>query len=265
MSILHYSVGLSRICKRLLARLPFAARRQCNICGQRVQRFLPYRGGLADVPPLMRGLGVIGSDVDNYECPACGCHDRERHLLMYFNATGIMQQIGGSRVLHLAPERHLQKFIRDASPVEYVMGDLYPTSVEVKKINLQALPYPNDYFDFIIANHVLEHVKDDMQALQEIRRALSPGGFAILQTPYTCGLTNTFEDHSIQTDFARLHAYGQADHCRLYGKDFVLRVEASGLCPAIRTHQDLLHDVDAAQMGVNPEEPFLLFRKPVVK
>lgn len=263
--ISHSLAGLRRASKRLLARFSIGARCQCNICGQRVQRFLPYRGGWADVPPLMRALGVIGSDVEHHECPACGCHDRERHLLMYLQTTGLLQRVAGSRVLHLAPERHLQEFIHDASPVEYVLGDLYPTSEEIKKINLQAIPYPNDYFDFIIANHVLEHVQDDIQALQEIQRALCPGGFAILQTPYTNGLTNTFEDQSIQTDFARLHAYGQEDHRRLYGKDFVLRVEASGLCQEIGTHAALLPDVNPARMGVNPDEPFLLFQKPVIK
>jgi hypothetical protein len=43
----------------------------------------------------------------------------------------------------------------------------------------------------------------------------------------------------------------------------VLRVEESGFCRKVGTHADLLPGVDAARLGVNSEEPFLLFQKPV--
>ena len=42
---------------------------------------MPYRRGARGMPPLMRSLDVIGSNVDQFECPRCGAHDRERHLL----------------------------------------------------------------------------------------------------------------------------------------------------------------------------------------
>src|SRR6266516_2861780 len=60
----------------------------CYACNKRVGRFLPYRGGWKDVPPLIKALDVIGSDVENHSCPRCGAHDRERHLLMYFDRAG---------------------------------------------------------------------------------------------------------------------------------------------------------------------------------
>ena len=53
------------------------------------------------------------------------------------------------------------------------------------KVDLLALPYADDYFDLLIANHVLEHVEDDRRAVAEIARVLKPGGYAILQTPYS--------------------------------------------------------------------------------
>jgi SAM-dependent methyltransferase len=248
---------------RAIACIPFGAKCHCSICGRRVQRFLPYRGGWADIPQPMKQLGIVGSDVENHECPACGCHDRERHLLMYLEASGLFPMIRDKRILHLAPERHLQRFIAASMPLEYVRGDLHPTNASIKKIDLQAVPYSSEYFDFVLANHVLEHVQDDSKALQEIFRILVPGGHAILQTPYARGLNQTFEDPAIQTDEARFQAYGQEDHLRLYGRDIFWRFEACGLRSVVTTHQGSMSGADPTVLGVNIEEPFFLFKKPV--
>ncbi len=40
----------------------------------------------------------------------------------------------------------------------------------------QAIPFPNEDFDAIIANHMLYHVPDRVQAFAEIRRILRPSG-----------------------------------------------------------------------------------------
>lgn len=253
--------AIHRVGWRMTARIPFGASHYCCICESRVRRFLPYRRGMVSVPPLMLQLAVVGSDVEHFECPVCQSHDRERHLLMYLNTSNLLRRMGGTRILHFAPERHLQRFIRTAEPAEYVLGDLYPASAGVQKIDLQAVPYSDDYFDFVLANHVLEHVQDDAQALREIFRVLRPGGHAILQTPYASGLTKTFEDSAIRSEQACLQAYGQEDHRRLYGQDIAHRFEASGLRSLMKTHSQLLPDVDHVRFGVNPQEPFLLLQK----
>jgi len=45
-----------------------------------------------------------------------------------------------------------------------------------EKIDAMNIPYPDDYFDIVIANHVLYHVEDIYIALSEIKRILKPGG-----------------------------------------------------------------------------------------
>ena len=42
--------------------------------------------------------------------------------------------------------------------------------------NIQSLPFTDDSFDVIVANHMLYHVPDLDQALQEVRRVLRPNG-----------------------------------------------------------------------------------------
>lgn len=43
-------------------------------------------------------------------------------------------------------------------------------------IDIQAIPFPDDAFDYVIANHMLYHVPDRARAFAEIRRVLRPQG-----------------------------------------------------------------------------------------
>ena len=122
------------------------------------------------------------------------------------------------------------------------------------------IPFPGDSFEMLIANHVLEHVGNDAVALAEIHRVLKPGGYAILQTPFSTKLQHTWEDPGISEDDMRLQAYGQADHVRLYGLDMIGRFAAAGLISQVCGHARMLADFDPVMLGVNAEEPFLLFR-----
>ena len=55
--------------------------------------------------------------------------------------------------------------------------------VNVQIANLErALPYPSDYFDFVISNQVIEHVPNIDLFLSEIQRVLKSGGHAVIST-----------------------------------------------------------------------------------
>jgi SAM-dependent methyltransferase len=209
----------------------------------------------------MEALQTIGSNVMDFGCPYCACHDRERHLLLYMTAQGLIDRFRGSAILHFAPEHRLSAVIEATCPGSYVKGDLFPTSEDIETINMLAIDYPSETFDFVIANHVLEHVDDDLLALAELRRVLKIGGFAILQTPYSVKLSKTFSDPGIDSELARYHAYGQADHVRLYGVDIVDRIESAGFESRMATHEELLAGVDPRKFGVNEKEPFFLFKR----
>jgi ubiquinone/menaquinone biosynthesis C-methylase UbiE len=59
-----------------------------------------------------------------------------------------------------------------------------------QQINAHSIPYPDETFDIVIANHMLFHVPDRPKALREIRRVLrnlgpqlgQPGGYLIATT-----------------------------------------------------------------------------------
>ena len=45
-----------------------------------------------------------------------------------------------------------------------------------EQIDAESIPYPDASFDAVIANHMLYHVPDRVQAIGELARALKPGG-----------------------------------------------------------------------------------------
>ncbi len=48
--------------------------------------------------------------------------------------------------------------------------------------NAEDLPYPDGYFDKVVCSSSLEHFKDDINALKEMRRVLKPSASVVLTT-----------------------------------------------------------------------------------
>jgi SAM-dependent methyltransferase len=84
-------------------------------------------------------------------------------------------------------------------------------------LDIQKTGLPDESYDLIIANHVLEHVDDFREALKEIHRILRPDGLFICSFPMDPKVEILDEDESIKTDEMRLSRYGQNDHKRLFG------------------------------------------------
>lgn len=258
-------IDYSKLLATLAGRYLFPRNKFCTLCGRKVYDFLPFRGGSAAAPSVIRALGMVGSNLDQFECPWCGGHDRERHLFLYIEKSGIFHDVALKSVLHFAPEVRLSEYIASLGPAHYVRCDLFPATPDVLRVDMLAMPFAANSFDLLIANHVMEHVADDMMAISEISRVLKPGGFAILQTPYSAKLKVTWSDSGIDTDDGRLNIYGQEDHVRVFGRDIFDRFASCGLESKVQSHNNLLTGFDGAYFGVNEEEPFFLFSKPAVQ
>jgi SAM-dependent methyltransferase len=254
-------VGVIRRMRRFLNGL--GRSRMCCVCGRTFFRFSSFRGGWKAFSPYLHNVKWVGSDLNNFWCPFCRCHDRERHLVLFFGKLGIWEKMAGAAVLHLAPEKYLARRIEASRPARYVRGDLVPSREGVQQIDVTDIPYGEASFDWVICNHVLEHVPDDMRALREIWRVLKPGGRAVLQTPFASGMEKSLEDAAeIDTDAKRREFYGQEDHVRLYGRDLFERIRSAGFELELKRHGECLPEVDAARHGVNRDEPLFLCVKP---
>lgn len=67
---------------------------------------------------------------------------------------------------------------------------------------------PDGTFDFVVANHVLEHVTDPLRALIEWHRILRPGGLLLLSVP---DKRYTFDHRRRRTPLAHLFADHESD------------------------------------------------------
>ncbi len=234
----------------------------CAVCGNTVPAWLPYRNGQYEASPFTTGLGAVGSNTARFSCPSCHSHDRERHLVLYLQATGLFSKFGDARILHIAPETQLARLIGEQKPAEYIRGDLHPATPDIVQLNVEALPYAENHFDWMICNHVLEHVGDYRQALRELFRVLKPGGRLLCQTPYAEKLPTVFEAEALRGERERFLYFGQEDHVRLFGADIDQLIRDAGFQGTLQTHAALLGDKDADEYGVNEREPLFLFIKP---
>ncbi|HAQ01083.1 MAG TPA: hypothetical protein DCQ35_14015, partial [Rhodospirillum rubrum] len=83
-------------------------------------------------------------------------------------------------------------------------------------LDLQAIDRPNGAYEWVLCNHVIEHVADDGLALAELLRILAPGGVIELTVPdpFSQRLTEDW-------GFPREDLHG---HYRLYGRDLLERL-----------------------------------------
>lgn len=54
---------------------------------------------------------------------------------------------------------------------------------EGRVANAGQIPYPDNSFDLVIADNVVEHLDDPGKVLMEVRRVLRPGGIMLFKTP----------------------------------------------------------------------------------
>ena len=131
-------------------------------------------------------------------------------------------------MLHVAPEKKLQKILKSFSHIEYISGDLNPLMNCDIRLDITDLNFKDNFFDVIICSHVLEHIEDDQKAMSELFTVLKPERIAILQVPISKTLKETFEYFSITTPEGREKYFGQKDHVRIHGKNYKNRLENVG-------------------------------------
>lgn len=152
----------------------------------------------------------------------------ERHRLLWLylkNETNLFNT--PQRLLHFAPEQAFYKRFKKFKHLTYTTTDLESPLADIKA-DICNLPFVDNSFDFILCNHVLEHIPDDTKAMQEVFRVLAPNGTAILQIPQDLNRENTFEDNSITDAKERARIFGQYDHVRIYGKDYFNKLRDIG-------------------------------------
>jgi ubiquinone/menaquinone biosynthesis C-methylase UbiE len=118
------------------------------------------------------------------------------------------------------------------------------------KMDITDIQYPDESFDTVICNHVLEHVSDDRKAMREFYRILKKDGWAVLLVPIA-DIDKTYEDFSITTEAGRLKAFGQGDHVRKYGRDYIDRLKSVGFNVTVFKREDMASSGEITEMCLN--------------
>jgi predicted SAM-dependent methyltransferase len=109
---------------------------------------------------------------------------------------------------------------------------------------------------------VLEHIPDDRLAMRELFRVLSPGGWAILQVPFSQVLDTTYENPAVITPGDRETTFGHWDHVRIYGLDYPARLEGAGFeveaFSWVRDPDPVFHQ---PKINLNPKELVFFCRR----
>ena len=185
----------------------------------------------------------------------------ERHRLLWLylqNETQILKK--KFKVLHVAPEQAFYKKFIKLNNLDYVTFDMNSPIAKVKG-DICNLPFSENQFDFILCNHVLEHVNDDITAMLELFRVLKKNGVAILQVPIDLTKNKTYEDSTITDKKEKMKAFGQYDHVRIYGKDYFERLEKSGFKVEKNFYSKNFSDEEIYKYGINKNEIIPICRK----
>lgn len=194
--------------------------KRCACCGEYVKKYMPLPQYYADEK---KKYGVVHEgipemvNVAEYSCPNCGAADRERAYAIYMKME--LPKDVKFTILDIAPAIPLQNFIKKEFPLaDYKTGDLYMENVDYKLDIMDMYQIPDGSIDFFICSHVLEHVRDDMQAMRELNRILSPTGKGILVVPIDLSCNKIDEDPECTDIGERWRRFGQDDHIRRYSK-----------------------------------------------
>ena len=227
------------ICRRQFRRLAKPAfrllyhgqKRFCPVCEIKSRKFLSFDRRM------------------DARCPHCGALERHRLVWLYLSRKTNLFSGAPRTLLHVAPEPCLAPRLKKRLGKNYLSADLNRRRAMVR-MDVTAIPLPDESLDAIYCSHVLEHVPDDRKALREFQRILKHGAWAVLLVPISA--SRTMEDPGIVTPRERKKAFGQEDHVRRYGPDFIDRLQEAGFSVLVGRTADLFSAEEIVTMGLTP-------------
>ncbi len=204
----------------------------CPVCGRPCKKFLPY--------------GTYHRQ--NARCPYCESLERHRFMWIFLQTKTNLFDEHEKQIIHVAPEACFEHRFRKLLGKGYVTADLYDPQVDME-MDVTQIKLQDNSIDIILCSHVLEHVQDDRKAMNEFFRILKQNGWAILSVPIKG--QSTFDDPSIVDPKERLKIFGQSDHVRIYGEDFIDRLRAVGFHVEKYRYLDLVTEDEVNLFGLN--------------
>jgi SAM-dependent methyltransferase len=188
-------------------------------------------------------------------CPVCGSFDRHRHLVLGMREMlgirgGVPRTLLGlslsEAMRYLLAHEGLGRCFRS----DYDNRDprFQPDAI----IDLSRAGYRDEAFDWVVCSHVLEHIPDLTEAIDELVRILRPGGVAWIQGAFQVDHDRSRRIPLDPNDFdAHAWRFGNDFDTLLERPDWTVTcVRAADLDPELRQRH-----------GIHPVERYWLARK----
>lgn len=170
--------------------------RECNICGG--SRFLAGPGGrLSEAGKFPR-------------CASCQSLERHRTLRKFYGRLLTVMNLREFSCLQISDDRSVERGWFATHAVSVFGGQ--------HSLDVQSLPMASGSYDCVICNHVLEHVADDLRAMEELYRVVSGRGFLQVGVPDPVRAPKTDD-----WGYPRAEDHG---HFRRYGIDIVAKLRS---------------------------------------
>ncbi len=189
--------------------------------------------------------------------------ERHRALWLYLNKeTTLLQNSAKIELLHIAPEQCFYSIFKKRENFNYTTFDLNSPLAEIHG-DITKLPFKENTFDYILCNHVLEHIENDDLAMKELFRVMKSGGYGIVQVPMQPNRLETYEDFSITHAEERVKHFGQYDHVRWYGRDdYFTRLENVGFTTQKIKVNEFFSKEEINRYGLDVNEIIPVIQKP---
>ena len=199
-----------RLIRNRVERLLFAKKMKwfCPCCGMKIKSFIEADYLDAEHFNSERYFNTR----QDVLCPVCNALPRHRILASWCETQ--IPFLKSSKILYFAPEYSMTRWLKKHG-VKYTTADLFAETD--LKLDIQDTKLPDESYDVVVCNHVLEHVDDFRKALRELYRIIRKGGKLICSFPMDPKVELLDEDPSIDTEEGRLARFGQNDHKRVFG------------------------------------------------
>lgn len=216
---------------------------ECNICGEK--HLLDFRSR------------------KNVLCNKCKSLERHRLVKYTLELLGWLDPNDkrDKRVFHLAPEACTSSYMSKIFGVGYITSDYNPKKYPHAQCLKLKMPenfeiFPDDYFDLILHNHVLEHIPGDYHAhMEQFHRILKPGGQMIFTIPLCSSRKTCQGGELMNSDDERLAAFGQKDHYKIFGQDFL------NVFKTLKCKFEFMHIPEDVRTKLNGYDPIYVYTK----
>ncbi|MBU2592258.1 MAG: class I SAM-dependent methyltransferase [Patescibacteria group bacterium] len=205
---------------------------QCPLCGWEGRLFYP---------------AVLNQKViTNRVCPCCASQTKDRSFIYALKKMNLVRP--GIKILDVCPSRSNVDYFTANNQIEYTAIDLYPDYPGIKKMDVRDLKFSNGVFDYVFCLNVLEHIKEDDEALKELKRVVKVNGKVFVEIPMKGEQTVEYEKPNAL----------DSDHVRQYGSDVTERFEKAGFKYKEIKWSQLYGKKDKEKYGLKDKTVFLL-------